>query len=137
MITSVIHGVVVRYADKSGKAVLTYLDDDDKDILEKLNDHNYYDQLQNDPSDDIKVEIKEWTDNYKELNVIDEDIHKYVTDTEDTQAAKTKPLIKIHKPVIPETGRYKIIDLHPSTGTPTRNLSKFVQLSIKQNLLFI
>jgi hypothetical protein len=36
-----------------------------------------------------------------------------------------------YKPVDPATGMYKIRDLHPSTNTPTRNLSTFVQLSIK------
>ena len=118
------HGVAVRYADKSGKAVITNLDDDDVDILAKLHDQNYYDQLQDDPSEEIKVRIEEWADKYKERDAIDEDIHKYVTDLEGTQAAKTKPLVKIHKPVDPATGRYKIRDLHPSTNTPTRNLSK-------------
>ena len=125
------HGVAVRYADKSGKAVVTNLDDDDEDILDKLHDQNYYDQLQDDPSEETKVRIEEWADRYKERNAIDEDVHRYVTDLDDTKAAKTKPLIKIHKPVDPATGRYKIRDLHPSTNTPTRNLSKFVQLSIK------
>ena len=78
-----------------------------------------------------KVEFEAWTDKYKEENVIDDDVHEYVTNNSDSQAAKTKPLIKIHKPVDPRTERYKIRDLHPSTGTPTRNLSKFVQISIK------
>jgi hypothetical protein len=40
------------------KQNLTNLDDDDKDILEKLNDQNYYDPLQNDPSDEARGEVK-------------------------------------------------------------------------------
>ena len=53
------HGVAIRYADKSGKAVITNLDDDDNDILEKLQDQNYYDPLQDDPSEETKVRIEE------------------------------------------------------------------------------
>ena len=73
------HGVGVRYADKSGKAVLTNLDEDDEDILDKLNDPNYYDPLQADPSDAAKEEIEAWADKYKEEHVIDDDVHKQCT----------------------------------------------------------
>ena len=59
------HDIAIRFADKSGKAVITNLDDDDQDILEKLEDQNYYDPLPNDPSDDTKKEIKEWADKHK------------------------------------------------------------------------
>jgi hypothetical protein len=116
------HDVAIRFADKSGKAVITNLDDDDQDILEKLEDQNYYDPLPNDSSDDTKQEIQEWADKHKNNGAIDDDMYKYVTNNDETAAAKTKPLIKIHKPVNTNTGRYKIRDLHPSTGTPTRSV---------------
>ena len=92
------HDVAIRFSDKSGKAVITNLEDDDHDILEKLNDRTYYETLPDDPSDETKVEIVEWADKNKNNGAIDEDIHKYVTNLDDTTAAKTKPLIKIHKP---------------------------------------
>ena len=111
------HGVAVRHADKSGKAVLTNLDDDNTDILEKLEDRNYYDQVQDDPSDETKDEIEAWATKYNEGAIYDE-ILKFITDVGETEAAKTKPLIKIHKPVNPATGRFKtcIHQLTPLQG---------------------
>ena len=55
----------------------------------KLHDQNYYDQLHGDPSEETKVRIQEWTDRYKERDSIDNDVHAYVTDLEDTKATKT------------------------------------------------
>ena len=114
-----------RFADKSSKTVITSLEEDDDIITKELNNPNYYNILDEDPTDAIKKTIFSWADKYENLGAINEDISIFVKNIEKSQPAKCKPLIKTHKP---QPFPYRM--LLASSGSPTHPLSKFIQLSL-------
>ena len=71
-----------RFADKSSKTVITSLEEDDDIITKELNNPNYYNILDEDPTDAIKKTIFSWADKYENLGAINEDISIFVKNIE-------------------------------------------------------
>ena len=118
------HNVACRFADKSSVTVITSIKDDEDRICADLSDNNFYDILENNPTNDIIHNVDQWAEN--SIVHIDEDIVDYVKNIKDTHPAKCKLLIKTHKkPPYP----HRL--LLSGSGTPTQPLSKFIQMSLK------
>ena len=120
------HNSACRFADKSSKTIITDLDNDDSLVMADLNDSNYYDCVNNDPTERIKAQIKRWTATWKEKGVIDDDQAAFISNISETEPGKIKPLIKTHKPQ-----PWPIRVLLSGSNTPVQPLSKFVQFNIK------
>ena len=119
------HGAACRYADKSAVTVITSLKEDDQIIKETLTDPRHYDQLEEDPTRQVKKKIQDWTNKWQSKAALTEDIAQYVTDIDNTHPARCKPLIKTHKK---KPYPYRL--LLSGSGTPVQPLSKLVQQAI-------
>ena len=88
-----------------------------------LNDSNYYDCVNNDPTERIKAQIKRWTATWKEKGVIDDDQAASISNISETEPGKIKPLIKTPKPQ-----PWLIRVLLSESNTPMQPLSKFFSI---------
>ena len=120
------HHTAVRFADKSSKAIVTDLTQDDLLIMSDLDDPGHYTTLDHDPSQMIKAKITNWADKWKDHGVLSDEEYDFVTDIEDTVPGKVKPLIKTHKPK-----PWPIRLLLSGSNTPVQPLSKYVQFNIR------
>ena len=73
---SLTHNAACRFADKSSKTITTNLDNDDKLVMEDLDDTNYYDKLL-DPTQNIKERIGDWGEKWRKRNIISDEL-KYI-----------------------------------------------------------
>ena len=121
----VTHGAACRYADKSGVTVITSLEDDDRQILETLNDPDHYELVPENPNNRVREKVNRWTKEWSSRGVLTQDIAAYANNIANSQPGKSKPLIKTHK-----SQPYPMRLLLSGCGTPIEPLSKIVQTAI-------
>jgi hypothetical protein len=123
-------GAQVVYEDKGNRFVVRDLEDQDNQILEKLEDGAKFDELLQDPTERVKERLEGFCSRWEEeLNTFHPNIVNFITDLEETNPSKVKGLVKCHKPPRPD-GKHGIRLLLASCGTPTQPASKFLQMSI-------
>ena len=123
-------GAQVVFEDKGNRFVVRDLDEQDNQLLEKLQDRDKFDELDADPTERVKDRLGDFCTRWKdELNAFHPNIVNFITDLDDTHPSKVKGLIKCHKPPRPG-GQHGIRLLLASCGTPTQPASKFLQMSI-------
>ena len=126
-------GLRIRREDKGARFVIEDAVTEDTRIAENLPDPVHYSEVNNNPIEDYKDEIKQWADTALNVGEIDDKQHKYVIDIEETHLANPKPLYKTHK--VDEQGvmldPIPIRALTVGCGTPVHPLSKLCQLNIQ------
>ena len=123
-------GAQVVFEDKGNRFVVRDLDEQDNQILEKLEDGNKFDELQADPGQHVVKRLQRFCERWEEeLNNFHPNIISFISDIEDTNPSKVKGLIKVHKAPRPD-GRHPLRLLLASCGTATHPASKFLQMSI-------
>jgi hypothetical protein len=123
-------GAQVVYEDKGNRFVVRDLQDQDSQILEKLEDRSKFDELLNDPTERVQERLVDFCSRWEEeLNAFHPNVINFITEMEEPNNSKVKGLVKCHKPARPD-GRHGIRLLLASCGTPTQPASKFLQMSI-------
>ena len=120
------HNAACRFADKSSKTIITDMEDDDNLIMNDLNDPDHDDRPAVDPTPMIKETIDRFALKWREGGVLDEEQYNFITDIDNTEPSKVKPLVKTHK-----SRPWPIRLLLSGSNTPVQPLSKFVQHNIR------
>ena len=123
----------MRMEDKGSRFVVTDGETEDNLIKNDLENVVHYRQLDEDPKENFKEKVLDWANKGLRNGEISEDMHEFVTNSENNENAKPKPVYKTHK----NDDQGNMIDPVPirnitvGTGTVVHNLSKLCQMSLE------
>ena len=123
----------IRLEDKGPRFVIADGDQEDEMIENDLRNENQFTELPADPKEEYRNKLVNWTRKFEDEGV-EKDVATFVIkDLEESHPARPKPLYKTHK--LNADGSLKnpvpIRNVSTSCGTPSHNLSKICQVSIK------
>ena len=87
----------VRKEDKGSRFVVTDGEIEDNLIKNDLENPVHYKQLDEDPKDDFIEKVRQWADKGLRNSEINEDMHEFVTNSDNSENAKPKPVYKTYK----------------------------------------
>ena len=126
------HDLRVRMEDKGSRFVIVNSQVEKEQILKDLCNQIHYEKVEKDPSVKFTDVVRKWADRNLDKGDLTQDMHKFVTNSENLHTARPKPLFKTHK----RNSNGDIVKPCPirnvitACGTPVYNLAKFVQTTI-------
>ena len=126
-------GLRVRREDKGHRFVITDSETEDQQIQDELGNVTYYNEVEEDPTENFKQRINNWVAKGSDKGEIDAKQAQFVTNLEETHAANPKPLYKTHKRDCNDNmvDPVPIRTLTVGVNTPVQPLSEFCQLGIE------
>ena len=126
-------GLRVRLEDKGSRFVIADAASEDDKLQSDLGNVTQYTEVDDDPIEQFKDEIREWASEAFANDEINQEMFNYVTEIDNTHLARPKPLYKTHKK--DEEGNMlvpvPIRTLTVGCGTPVHPLSKLCQKAIE------
>ena len=123
----------VRMEDKGSRFVVTDGETEDNLIKNDLENTVHYKELDIDPKYEYAGKVREWADRGLRTGEITEEMHGFVTNPDNNENARPKPVYKTHK--TDDEGNLQnpvpIRNITVGTGTVVHALSKLCQMSLE------